>query len=156
MRPVTLHCLVKQNRETTRRTMLRAEFCSFKKTEAAWRQEKVLLRLSFQTTDFIRQDKHTTFSFLFWLQSREPSQECNSVGMGIRCLGQCSGRFAQRMRWTVCSLLRSPGRRSRTRGRWIVQPSGRWRGRWTPSLSAGARHHCKITTRRTDTVKNRI
>lgn len=62
----------------------------------------------------------------------------------LRRLGMRAGRLCvQRFGGLVCVCSRSPGRQSRKAERWPVPPTGRWRGRWTSSLSAEAHHHWK-------------
>ena len=117
----------------------------------------LMLDCLIERTGFIRQDKHTSTSgFCFGCIAGGRGQECDWGLKRVRRGNQLfisdvwerlKYLFVQRIKGikSVCGhlFLHSPGRRSRTAGRWLVPPWDRWRGRWKSSPSAGARHHWK-------------
>lgn len=130
------------------------------RTKLMWSQRKGLLNhpmldCLIERTGFIRKDKHTsTLGFCFgWSAGERPRMrlmlECVGMGIAVYLSVQegLKNLFVWRIRGIMCVCVQvfvhSPGRRSRTAGRWLVQPSNRWRDRWTPFPSAGARRHWK-------------
>lgn len=92
-----------------------------------------------ERTGFIRQDKHTlTSGFCFGCSAGE---EAKNAFVGLECVGTGNqpfnlsvwGRLKYLFVWRTGGIMclcvhlfvHSPGRRSRTAGRWLVQPSDR-------------------------------
>lgn len=102
------HCpqtyrLFKHNKETKTDGLIEAEVCSFRTREEMWSQRNTLPNSLFKTTDFIKQDKYINFNFLFWLQSRETGQECNSEWEWNQTFRSVFGKmFVQRTRRILC------------------------------------------------------